>query len=163
MKKSKKAQTWGIDLTIAMTIFSIAIVTFFLYSINFAGYETTEFKQMNYEAEIIVNSILSPGSPENWTTENVIVPGILTNEKINKTKFENFQELTNTQERYQLIKQKLNTNYDFYFFLKDDELNGAGKPEIDPHSITSSNLIKITRFTIYENKPQTVYLYLWKE
>ncbi len=161
--KSNKAQTWGIDLVIAMTIFSIAIIIFFLYSINFAGYETTEFKSLDYDAEIIADSILSPGSPENWTTDSVVIPGILTNNQINQTKLDNLKTLTSTQENYQTTRLKFSTKYDFYFFLKDSPNNGIGKPNTDPETIADEkeNLVKITRFTIYENKPKTVYLYLW--
>lgn len=160
---NKKAQTWGIDLVIAMTIFSIAIIIFFLYSINFAGYETTEFKSLDYDAEIIADSILSSGSPENWTTNNVIIPGILSNNKINQTKLNNLKTLTSTQQGYQSIKLKFSTKYDFYFFLNNAPDEGAGKPGTNPNTISNEkqNLVKITRFIIYENKPKTAYLYLW--
>jgi len=41
------------------------------------------------------------------------------------------------------------------------EIEGIGKPGTNKNDITAENLIKITRFTIYKEKPTTAYLYIW--
>ena len=43
------------------------------------------------------------------------------------------------------------------------EVDGIGKPGVTRDNIGETyNLIKITRFSIYQNEPITVYLYIWE-
>lgn len=155
------------DLIIGLVIFLIGIVVFMIYSINYSGESEEIFSSLTYDGEIIMNEILSEGHPENWNTTNVIKIGILSNEKINQTKLEKFYNLSQTN--YQTTKEIFNTPYEYYLFLEkplsinEGTKEGIGKPGTTKDSIDSTNLIKITRFTIYQNKPVTAYLYVWEE
>ena len=162
--KSKKAQAWGTDLVIAFVIFSFAIIFFYFYSFNYSN-ETEDILQLlTYEGNFIADSILSQGYPNSWNGTNVIEIGITTDGKINQTKIENFYQLTQTN--YNRTKQIFGTKYDYYFFMEDpinSTLEGIGKPGTNSTNIVASNLMKITRLTIYQNKPTTAYVYIFQE
>jgi len=157
--KQKRSQAWGIDLIIAVTIFSIGILFFFIYSVNQPSENKEIFDILNYEGGLVFESILSEGYPKDWENNTVIVIGIVENGKVNQTKYNNFKDLAETD--YNRTKQLFNTIYDYYFFIEGE--SGIGKPGIDVNNISSKNLIKITRFTIYQNKPKTTFLYIWEE
>ncbi len=162
----KKAQIWGIDLAIALIIFSIGIIVLYVYSLNSPAESKENMENLLYEGNAITEIILSEGSPLNWSIENVTKLGILTNNKIDETKIKNFYNFTQTD--YNKTKSIFNTRFDYLFFLSEPimidslEVPGLGKPGINKENINSRNLIKITRFTVYKEKPVTAYLYIWE-
>ncbi len=165
---NKKSQAWGIDLMVAVGIFSVAIVVFFVYSINQTSEARETLEDLLYNGKIISNSILSEGYPENWEEFNVIKIGVLDEDgKIDEEKLERFYNFVQTD--YPQTKNLFNTRYDYYFFLSEnmtinlEEVEGVGKPEFDMENIEVDNIIKITRFTIYKDKPVSAYLYIWEE
>jgi hypothetical protein len=105
---------------------------------------------------------MSPGYPENWEADNVVTLGITSNNKINETKLEKIYNMDYTQ-----TKQLFNTIYDYYFFFDEKitslDVEGIGKPGATKDNIEAKNLIKITRFTIYQNKTVPLYVYIWEE
>lgn len=165
MIKQEKAQAWGIDLMIAVVIFSVGISVFYIYSLNSENQENIA-KKLNYDGEMIIESLFSSGFPQNWNSGNVVKIGIVDNGKINQTKLELFYLLA--KENYPRTKILFNTKYDYLFFLSANltisgqEVEAIGKPGADKDNVQSENLIKITRFTINENKPVTAYLYVWE-
>jgi len=164
---SKKGQAWGTDLTFGFLIFSMGIIIFFVYAINYTSESKENFEIMLYEGENIVQSILSEGSPVNWNETTVTSIGILNDGKINETKLELFYNFT--QSNYSTSKTIFDSSYDYYFFLDNNftinsvEVDGVGNPSVDRNSISATNLIKITKLTIYKDKPVTAYLYVWDE
>jgi hypothetical protein len=164
--KNRRAQAWGIDLIVGVIIFSVGILIFFIYSVNQTSEVKENLEALSYQGDVIFNEILSEGYPEDWNYQNVVKIGILDNEKINETKLERFFNLTQTD--YAKTRTLFYTKYHYYFLfdnitINSEQIKGMGKPGIDPENISSTNLIKITRFTIYKNKPKTVYLYIWEE
>ena len=162
--KPKKAQAWGTDLTIAFIIFSFAIIFFYFYSFNYSNETEDMLTLLTYEGNFIADSILSPGYPASWDESNVMEIGITTDGKINETKLDTFYQFTQTD--YEKTKRIFGTKYDYYFFMEDPvspTTEGIGKPGVDSTNIEAQNLIKITRFTIYQNKPTTAYLYIFQE
>jgi hypothetical protein len=161
----KIGQVWSIDIIIAFTVFLIAILIFFIYSVNYSGEVEDTFKKLSYDGEIIFKNIFSEGYPEDWNSSNVVNIGIFSKNKINETKLERFYNLA--ENNYSITKDIFKTNYDYYFFLELNitinslEIEGIGKPGTNKDDITSENLIKLTRFTIYKEKPTTAYLYIW--
>jgi len=167
-KLNTKAQAWGFDLIVAMIIFSVGIVVFFIYSINQPNEAKETLEKLNYDGKLITESILSNGYPENWDSENVISIGILNNGKINETKLGNFYSLS--QSNYDTTKILFNTKYDYFFFLDENmtsitvDVDGIGKSGVNKNNmnnINSENLVKISRFVSYKDKPMTAYLYIW--
>ena len=167
--KSKKAQIWGIDLMVGFMLFSFGIMAFYIYSINTTTETKENFEYLSYDGNLILNNILSEGYPPNWDSGDVVVSGILSNNKINETKLENFKDLVGSE--YSRTKTLFNTKYDYYFFLDENmtinslEVEGIGRPGYSRQDIidNSANLIKITKFTIYKEKPMTAFLYIWDE
>ncbi len=162
---STKSQAWGLDLVIALCIFVIGIMAFFLYSINFASEGEEKLDYLLYDGNAIANILLSEGSPPDWNSSSVIFPGLVSENKINITKLENFYYLVISD--YQFSKKILNTEYDFYLFFPDSMningtlIDGIGKPGLNRTNIVSDNLIKIQRVAIYQNKPVQLNLYVW--
>ncbi|MEN9626755.1 MAG: hypothetical protein RL557_1083 [archaeon] len=156
----KKAQIWGLDLIIAVFIFSIGIVVFLVYSINYSGEAADTFEKIRYDGEIIMDTLLSDGSPQDWNSTNVVKIGLLSEHTINETKLQYFYALSQTQ--YVFTQSLFNTRYQYYFFLSEPmEISGVPVVGIGNATIdNSNNLIRITRFAIYRDKPVTVYLYL---
>lgn len=174
MKKliSKKAQGWGLDVIMAVSIFTIGLVAFYIYSLNSPGEAKEKLETLSYDGKILANTVLSEGSPINWDETNVVKIGILTDNKINETKLQNFYELA--KDNYQETKSKFDISYDYYFYLNDEMdingdgsliIDGIGKPEInrDDTFTNAKNLVKITRYTVYKNKPMAAYFYIWEE
>ena len=160
-KRNKKAQGWGIDLVIAIVIFTVALVTFYFYALNQPGEAPEEIENLFYDGKLIASSILSEGYPEHWNLNNVIRIGILTDNKINESKLDNFWDLNVLN--YPKTKSLFNTQYEYYFFLdvpmiiEGNPVEGIGNKPSSPE-----NLVAITRFTIYQNKPVTAHLYIWE-
>jgi len=166
---NKKAQIWSLDVTAGLTLFLIGIMIFLIYSLNQPGQAQETHTLLSYDGKIIADNLLSPGYPENWNTSSVIAPGLTTANKINQTKVENLYQMIYAQNNYTKTKVLFNTVYDYYFFLSDNltvsagSIHGIGKPGINPSNISAKNLVKITRYTIYQNKTTPLYIYIWNE
>ncbi len=164
--KNKKAQGWGMDLMVALSIFLIGIVIFYIYSLNNPNEAKENIENLFYDGESLTNILLSKGFPNSWNSTNVVKIGILSDNKINATKLERFYDLSQTE--YEKTKALFNTRYDYYFFLDENmtinsvPVEGIGKPGATKTTINAVNLIKVTRVVIYENKPVTAYLYIWE-
>ena len=73
----------------------------------------------------------------------------------------------NNPQGYAKSKSIFNTKYDYFFNfsvpikIDGNEIpeGGIGKPF---NNEETQNLIKITRLTIYKNKPETLNLYIWE-
>ena len=162
--KQKKAQAWGTDLVIAFMIFSFAIIFFYFYSFNYSNETKDMLELLTYEGNFIADSLLSPGYPDTWDESDVLEIGLTTNGKINQSKIETLYEFT--QNDYERTKTIFKTKYDYYFYMEtpiNSTLEGIGKPGINSTNIEALNLIKITRFTIYQNKPTTAYIYIFQQ
>ncbi|MFH1711593.1 MAG: hypothetical protein ABH840_04740 [Nanoarchaeota archaeon] len=162
---NKKSQAWGIDLIIAVIIFTAGITFFYLYSLNSSGSED-KFETLSDEGKLVSSIILSDGEPIDWNSGNVRKLGILSNNEINETKLEMFYQIATSD--YSRTKILFNTGYDYLFFLSENMtidsnlVQFIGKPGYTPENIQSENVAKTSRFTIYKKKPVTAYLYLWE-
>jgi len=161
----KKSQAWGIDLIIAVIIFTAGITYFYLYSVNTSGSEE-KFETISNEGKLVSSIILSEGEPIDWNAGNVRKLGILSNNEINETKLEMFYDIATSD--YSRTKMLFNIKYDYLFFLSENMtinsnlINFIGKPGYAVGDIDSEDVAKISRFTIYKKKPVTAYLYLWE-
>jgi len=167
MLNTKKSQAWGMDVLIAITIFSAIIFVFFIYATNQSGEGKQILESLQSQGKTITNIILSEGYPQDWTEDNVIKIGILSDNIINTTKLEKFYNLTLTE--YNKTKILFNTHYDYFLFFNENitinsiEIEGIGKPETTKTNINAKNIIKTTRYVIYKDKPVTIYIYIWEK
>ena len=171
-KINKKAQGWGMDLVIAFIIFSIGIIVFYFYSINGVDESKELIEKLFYDGKIIAGTIISEGYPADWNSTNVVKIGIISNNKINDTKIELFYNMTwITTDGYNQTKRLFNTAYDYYFFLDKNitlsngsQVDGIGAHGFNRKTISGNvtDMIKVSRFTIYKDNPITAYVYIWK-
>jgi hypothetical protein len=167
---SRKSQVWGFDLMIALVIFVVGMVLLFMYALNLSGEASSKLDSLNYDSNVISAFLLSEGSPYDWTQNNVVIPGILSDEKINQTKLENFYNLVSLD--YNKTRKIFNTNYDFYVFFSDKieisgGIDGIGKAGVNRTNIIQveqpENIVKQTRFTIYNKTPIQLSIYVWEK
>ena len=160
VKRGRKAQAWGIDLAVALIIFTSGILIFFFYTVNNSSDAGEILDVMSYEGNVIADSILSEGSPKDWNLSRVNSIGILSDKKINETKLEYFYNIS--LEDYNRTRYLFNTQFNYYFFMSENISFPWGESEgIGIFPLEEDNLVRITRFTIYKNKPVTAYLHVW--
>jgi hypothetical protein len=168
MKYHNKAQAWGMDIIIAIMIFSVGILLFLIYTVNNSTESKEALDELSYDGENIFENIFTEGSPNDWNNVNVVRIGIMDDDKINETKLDRFYNLALSD--YSRTKSIFNTRFDYYFYFNNisisiGEINGIGKPGTNISDIqdNAKNLIRITRFTSFKEKPVTVFLYIWEE
>lgn len=164
----KKAQAWGFDLMVAVVIFLSGIIIFYIYSLNAPGQGKETIENLFFDGNFITDSLLSAGSPNDWSESNVISIGITDNNRINESKLETLYDFANPSSNpngYQVTKSLFNTRFEYFFnftetpiTINDATVQGVGSY----FSQTPKNLIKIQRITIYQNKPVTLDLYIWE-
>ena len=165
----RHGQIWSLDLMAGLALFLVGIMIFFIYSLNQPSQARESLELLTYDGNIIADNILSQGYPLNWNESNAITIGLTTNKKINQSKLETLYQMIYIDNNYNKTKNLFNTQYDYYIFLEENmtvsagSINGIGRPEMNPQNINARNLIKLTRFTIYENKTTPLYLYVWQE
>ncbi|MBS3099536.1 hypothetical protein J4462_04950 [Candidatus Pacearchaeota archaeon] len=158
--KAKKAQAWGFDLIIATVIFLAGLIFFFVYVLNFPTEREEVFNSLVYEGEIIGDSLLSEGFPENWQINDVIAIGILSAGVVNDTKWKQFYDLTNSD--YQKSQRLLNVENHYYVFFEEpidvgeEIITGIGNAPA-----SENNLVKTTRVVIQDNKIKNLNIYVW--
>ncbi len=164
-----RGQIWSLDLMAGLALFLVGITIFFIYSLNQPSQARENLEQLSYDGNIIADNLLSQGYPSNWNSSNVVVIGLTANKKIDQTKLENLYSMIYSQDDYNKTKNLFDTQYDYYFFLdknmtiNSSQIAGIGKPGIDPQNINAKDLIKITRFIVYQNKTTPLYLYIWEK
>jgi hypothetical protein len=165
--KRKSGQAWGFDLIIGVSIFTMGLALFYVYSLNYPSETEELLNSMNYQGGAIADSLLTEGSPYNWDVTNVARIGLTTNDKINQTKLENFYILADpTLPSYGKTKALFSTNYDFYvnfsvpIMIGGVSKTGIGKSPDPPNNPT--NMMKISRYTIYNNNPVVLNVIIWQ-
>jgi hypothetical protein len=164
-----RGQVWSLDLMAGIALFMVGIMIFFIYSINQPSQARESLELLSYDGKIIADNILSPGYPSDWNSTNAITIGLTSDNKINQSKLEALHKMIYTDNNYNKTKNLFNTRYEYYFFLDENitgtwgSIEGIGKPGATKQNINARNLIKTTRFTIYNNKTTALYLYIWEE
>ncbi len=155
----KKAQAWGFDLMIASFIFLFAIFSFFLFASNYSFSDEENFQVLQYEGEIISDSLLSEGSPIDWNNDNVERIGLLTDGKINQTKLDRFYYLA--EEDLNRTKSLFNVKNNYFVnFSKQIVVDGNFIDGIGNSNFNSDNLVRIDRVSIYNNEPIILTIYI---
>jgi len=103
----KKAQTWSIDVMIAVGIFIVVVILFF-YIINQS--KTTKTEELTIEGETIPDILISSKSGENISA---VVENIVLEEKLKELASKNYDDL----------KKELGVKGDFYIHFEDEEGN----------------------------------------
>jgi hypothetical protein len=159
--KTQNGQAWGFDLIIAVMIFLVGVILIYFYTINYPGQEQDEIQNLQYEGQILSETLLSDGSPVNWNMTNVLRPGILSNGKINQTKLAMFKDLSNAT-NYQFARALFRMRNNYYIeFQNPIIISGQSTSLIGLNRTNEKNLVKTTRVVIYENNLTTFKFYIW--
>ncbi|MBU0894691.1 MAG: hypothetical protein KKF48_00305 [Nanoarchaeota archaeon] len=145
--KGKKGQIWSFDLVVATIIFLFGLLILFYYAINLSSQSKDKLDEFFYEGNLASELILSE-----------VGVGILSDNKVNQTKLENFDALSDNDKR-----NFLGLNFNFYFSINNMKISGVPRNYVGILNTTEvDNLIQTTRLTIYENKPVKFQLFVWK-
>lgn len=145
---------------IASMIFALGIIAFFFFSINSENETSDNLDTLKYEAELIADSLLSEGSPPSWTNTGVIRIGLLSENKINKTKLEMFDTMASSD--YARTKSLFGVKDNYYIsFSENMTLNNNSVDFIGQMPLEPQNLLKVTRLSSYGNKPVVFYVHAW--
>lgn len=164
----KRGQIWSFDVMIASALFIVTILIFFTFSLNQSDETTEAFDLLFYDGNVLADNIMSEGYPKNWNSSTVSIIGLTTDNRINQSKIEELYTMIYFENNYTRTKNLFNTKYDYYFFLDENmtansnSIEGIGYPGATKSNINSRNLIKVTRFTIYQNKTVPLYIYIWE-
>ncbi len=155
--REKKAQGWGFDLVVASVIFTFAIMAFYIFAINYSTGGEEQFNTLIYEGQLVADSILSEGHPSDWNSSNVVRIGLLSGGKINQTKIDRFYNMTVNATTYNRTKVLFNIAHDYNIsFSSPVTIEGSQIYSLGITKGTPENLIRVSRFTIYNNKPITL-------
>ncbi len=144
--KKKKAQVWSLDAVAGIIIFTAAMAVLFFYAINYNNQSEINIGDLSYQGNLAAELILSEED------------GILTDNKINQTKLDEFY-----YSDYNAKKRGFGIKDDFYFVLPELEINGSDADYVGKvNSSAVDNLIQVTRFTIYKNKPVQFDIFIWR-
>ena len=147
INKNKKGQVWSLDLVIATFLFLVGLIMLFMYAINYSTYSQEHLDELFYEGKLAAELILSD---DNF--------GILTNDRVNQTKLDEYNI------SYSGKKDDLGVIHDFYFKMEGLNVNGIPKDYLGRmNTSATTDLIEITRVTIYESKPVKFELYIYNE
>ena len=156
----KRGQGWGFDLVVASIIFTFAILFFYIFALNYSSGSEEALRDLEYEGQLIADSFLSEGNPNDWNETNVVKIGVLSDNKINDTKLERFYNLANTS--YPQTKSLMAIYHNYYInFSNPINISGSIKPYIGNYSSNARNLIRISRLSVYKNKPTSVSINVW--
>lgn len=162
----KRAQAWGYDLIAGLTIFVMGIFVFFLFSLNYNSGSTSAIEELEYEGEIVGDSLLSEGYPNIWnyvdfTNGDVEQIGILTDGKVNQTKLDLFYNVS--RDNYQTTRGILNIRGEYWVSFSDIlVIEGETVPGIgnEPDG-TERNIIKKSRVVSYNGKVTVLDIFVW--
>ena len=159
--RKKRGQGWGFDVMIASMIFAVALITFYFFALNYGKNNQTSTNDLMQEANVLADNILTEGIPREWNQTSVTALGILTKNRINETKLEQWYTLS--QENYPFTKVLLNIKSNYFvnfsesMYIGNEQVQGLGlKPE------ENSTIFRVSRFTTYREKPITLYVIIWK-
>jgi hypothetical protein len=156
--KRKKAQAWGFDLMVALVIFLGGILFFYFYAFNYQNDSEELFQVMHREADTIADSLLSEGSPPDWTSSNVIRIGLLTDERIDENKLSEFYAMD-----YNVTKLLFRIKDEYYIYFEEpmNIVGGFSVVGIGMNSSSAANIVNVERIVVYNNSIKTMHVNVW--
>lgn len=142
-----KAQAFTMDFFIALVIFAFIISFFIIFQPKTSGFDF-----LQKEADSLSETLLSEGIPRNWTIENVIVPGIAKNNRIDNNKLNLIMSIN-----YNELKNLLSLKNDFYVEFESSNYSFGRKP------VNAKNLASISRVVILESNLTIMRVEVYEE
>ena len=170
MSKLLKAQIWYYDFLLALSMFLLILVFSFKYINDTYIFEAGE--STIPDADKLAGKLMSYGVPNNWTKNEVISIGILTNGVLNSTKLNNFNNLT--IEDYASVKQLMGIKSDFLIYFENQsnqrvnfsDSGYIGMAGATPSTLDGRERINIERYVVYKEantaKILTMKVVVWQ-
>ncbi|MBU2634332.1 MAG: hypothetical protein KJ674_03735 [Nanoarchaeota archaeon] len=161
---STKSQLWSIDFLLGTFIFILMMVFLYSYVTNLSQTDNNLIR----DSEVISNSLLSEGYPQNWDEDNVNKIGLFSNKKLSETKLNNFSQLD-----YEETKSLFKIFNDYYIYFVDENnevfvienIQGVGKSGVNSTNIKEvenpKNIVKTDRIIVYNNTILRMVLHVW--
>jgi len=163
----KHGQVWTVDFIGGLLLFTLVIIITIKVAFTMAPSQDTII--VYRDAVHLSDALLSQGYPSNWTKENVLLPGIAENNRIDNTKLEEIKELN-----YSTVKTLLHVTSDYIFFIRNDAniintgqcvygynvpVNANCTPILS--GLHYDNLAKVDRIVIYNSIVVIMTVYAW--
>lgn len=104
------------DFVIGLLIFSLVLISYYIYTINISKEDVTALDDLSADAQTVSLALTSEGFPSNWDTTNVVRIGFTDNyNKLDNDKFNEFNKL-----KYNATKKLLGTTYDYILFFVNE-------------------------------------------
>lgn len=152
--ENKKAQAWGFDLVVGLIIFLVGILAFYIYTANLPSQGEEMLQELQQEGEVVADSLMTEGSPVDWTPSRVERIGLLSDDRINQTKLDNFRSLAGSS--YGSTRSMFRITNHYFVYLGGDVAGGIGA---NPTGAT--NLVKVTRVVVYNQSVKTLNVEIW--
>jgi len=154
---SRRGQVWYIDFMVGLLILITSLFIYYQYQGNLSDESDAEWQEMIIDSKAITSSLVSAGSPKNWTNETAEVIGLTDgNYRLNATKVMHFRNMTHKR-----AKELFKTRFNFYFFMQNE--NGTKFYDAGMNATGSRFLVQTTRFVIHNSSIHRMVLYLWTE
>ena len=154
----KDGQAWGTDLIVGFTIFAVALTIFYIYALNYPTTDDEVSQELEFEAALIGDSLMSEGSPSDWDSSNVVRIGILSDGVIDGVKLGEFSNMVENNGEYEKTKQLFNVGQDYYVDFSDAAIGDVGDETI--LGSNPENLVKVLRVSAYNGNPITLSIYV---
>lgn len=167
IKKRKKGQMLFPDFLLGLTIFLIVMAISGKLIVDMTA--DNKFEQAYKENLQVSESLLTTGMPTNWTKDNIIIPGIVNDQRLNITKLEEFEKLD-----YELSKTLLNTKSEFLFYFKNAteiinisncsygyNINYTAGCQPNIQNIDMENLVHTDRYIIHNGEIISMRILTW--
>ncbi|MBN2458405.1 hypothetical protein JXB31_04725 [Candidatus Woesearchaeota archaeon] len=165
------------DFILAMFIFSVCIMIYYKTLPNVKLKSENPVDEAYLDAKAIASSVVSLGSPLNWTNDSVQRIGIVDyGNEISERKVTEFKSMASSD--YYRTKTMLGVTSDFIVYFIDNEqafldINNTGVigfPTVaesaapDYTNVTEvgcRNLVRIERIMLYNNSPAKMVIFTW--
>ncbi len=164
---NKQAQIWITDFIIGFLIFSLGAIM----SVKFIFFMMSEdnFAEVQNEAQVISEFLMSEGVPNDWTNETIVRLGLTTDNVLDLTKLNQFYNMN-----YSLSRDYLSTKFDYFVFFENNGtvINitncGYGHPDVQTTNcainisdLSYDDFVHVTRLVPYNNSIIEMVVYLW--
>jgi len=172
---STRAQTWYIDFTIGIFIFMVCLILFYRFVPNIEKQDVDSIKETYAEAKILSDTLMSEGSPSNWTMNDLKRVGLLTGKSINSSKLIEFANMT--ADDYYISKETFNIKSDFIVFFTEpsggltniSNISLIGHQAVtlsgtspDLSNLVYSDLVTVTRIVKSERRIIKMVIFVWQ-
>ena len=167
-RKYKKGQVWTVDFILGLMLFLFTIIIVVRILFNIVVPDT--YEPVYRDAVYLSDKLLSPGYPENWTVNNVIIPGIATQNRIDISRLSKYGQI-----EYGESKTLMHITSDYIFLFRNSTsivntgqcvygYNISVDADCNPilTTITYKDLIHIERVVIYNSTPMIMTIYEWQ-